>query len=68
MDVIIESTTITGKTYKVDTVALTCDCPDFLYRKSKVGALCKHIEEALRQLEEKSKSEDDISVQTKLCK
>ena len=31
------------KTYLINVKDLTCDCPDFVYRKFKQGLLCKHL-------------------------
>ena len=39
----------TGTVYTVDTIKLSCTCPDYLYRQSKVGGLCKHIKIVLEK-------------------
>lgn len=40
----------TGKIYIIDTIKLTCTCPNYIYVKAKVGGICKHIEEELKKL------------------
>lgn len=40
----VESSSSKGKFYKVDPIKKTCTCPAYLFRYSKVGLLCKHIE------------------------
>ena len=47
MEVKVESDKTKGKFYTVDTLKLTCDCPQFLYR----GGVCKHIQKALGKLD-----------------
>ena len=43
----------TGSVYIVDTLKLTCSCPQFEYRCKKFGTLCKHIDEELNNLSNK---------------
>ena len=50
MKIEIESTTIRGKYYKVDTINLSCSCPDYQFRQIRNGGLCKHIKDALEKL------------------
>jgi len=44
----------TGTVYTVDTIKLSCTCPDYLYRQSKVGGLCKHIKLELQKHQNKN--------------
>lgn len=40
----------TGKIYDVDTIKLTCTCPDYTYNRAKNGDICKHIKDELKKL------------------
>lgn len=52
----VESASKNGKFYKVDPVRKTCSCPAFLYRYSKVGLPCKHIDAVLDQAGEQTEN------------
>ena len=42
--VIVKVKSETSETvYEVNLKALTCSCPDYHFRKAKVGGLCKHL-------------------------
>jgi len=43
-----------GRKYEVDLKNISCTCPDYIYRKAKVGGLCKHINQVLKDIENKN--------------
>jgi len=49
MLLLIDSETEKGKKYKVDTINLTCTCPDYIFKNH----VCKHIITALDDLPER---------------
>ena len=36
--------------YSINMSNLSCSCPDYRYRKAKVGGICKHIQEVLETI------------------
>ncbi|MEI6914039.1 MAG: hypothetical protein WCL39_02790 [Armatimonadota bacterium] len=36
---------------------MICDCPDWVYRKSKTGEMCKHLQRAAANIERARKRE-----------
>ena len=36
--------------WEVDTIKLTCTCPDYRFRRAKVGGFCKHILDFLKKI------------------
>jgi hypothetical protein len=57
--VIVKINSSTGKgTYDVDTIALTCTCPHYTMRMIRIGGICKHIQQALNDLNIGTKEED----------
>jgi len=36
--------------YEIDTLALTCSCPDFINRRQYRGEWCKHLKEEIPKL------------------
>ena len=43
IDTYLIKNTFNNNIYEVDKNFKTCTCPDFVYRKSKLGQECKHI-------------------------
>lgn len=44
---IIDFVSKSKNVYSINMKSLTCSCPDYRFRKAKVGGICKHIQEVL---------------------
>jgi len=55
MKIKIKSKSNPNKDYEIDTLALTCSCPDFVNRRRYRGEWCKHLKEEIPKLGDKIK-------------
>lgn len=53
MKITVQSKSNPTKKYIVDTLSLTCSCPDFQYRRQRRGEWCKHLKEEIPKLGDK---------------